>query len=226
VSSYTPPAPGYSAPAPRYSPYPQYPYYPPPQHRQSSSLPVIIAIIIIIFIVIATIVIAGILYSISTYDEDWYDDEYYNTPEISALLTEKSNAFVITIANVRGGYLWLYDAIFEISDENDVLQYRLGLDDSNPISIYSGESVIYPMTRFTNPVTDGSGGDLDGNDPLGEYANCTIAYIDQNGDEEVSADDSIWIYKDNNNDGIDDVKPRYNFFVLDWNHEWVLRKTL
>jgi hypothetical protein len=82
------------------------------------------------------------------------------------------------------------------------------------------------MTAGTVAVTDPTGGALDSAVSLSDYTNCTIAYIDQNDDEKVSADDSMWIYMDNNNDGTDDVENKYTFKIVDGNDETVHSKQL
>ena len=82
------------------------------------------------------------------------------------------------------------------------------------------------MTAGSVAVTDAAGGVLDGYDGLSDYTNCTIAYIDQNDDEKMSVDDCIWIYKDNNNDSIDDVQNKYTFKIVDGNDETVHIKQL
>jgi hypothetical protein len=210
-------------PYPPQQPYPQQPYpqYPPPQKK--SNVVLIVVIILIVVFVILPVIFAGILY---VWVSDFETGGDGGSVKISSLKTEKQYAFVITISSVSGGTLNLDEAEFQITDDDGLLKYRLNINDANPASIRSGESIIYPMTAGFIAVTDGSGGSLDGYDSLSDYINCTIAYIDQNDDERVSADDSIWIYMDNNNDGIEDVKNKYSFKIINDYDEVVHSKQL
>ena len=180
-------------------------------------------VIAVILMVAITVVLAGVLY---VWVSQFSTGGGGGAVKISSLKTEKNVAFVITISSVSGGTLNLDDAEFQITDEDGRLKYQLDTSDANPASVTSGQSVIYPMTAGSVAVTDATGGVLDGNDGLSDYTNCTMAYIDQNNDEKVSADDSIWIYMDNNNDGTDDVENKYTFKIVDGNDETVHSKQL
>ncbi|WP_455392706.1 hypothetical protein, partial [[Eubacterium] cellulosolvens] len=61
---------------------------------------------------------------------------------------------------------------------------------------------------------------------LEDYAGCYLAFVDNNIDNEVSPDDIIWIYKDYNADGIEEVESRYTFKILDKEGEMVIKKQL
>ena len=146
--------------------------------------------------------------------------------KFSALATEKSYGYVITISSTSGPYLLISEAEFRIIDKNGLLLYKLTISDANPAKVASGESIIYPIPSGAMAVTDSSGGALDGSDSLSDYTNCTLAYIDQNDDKKVSPDDSIWIYKDNDNDGIDEIGSKCVIKILDKYSNIVLTKTL
>ena len=180
-------------------------------------------VIAVILMVAITVVLAGVLY---VWVSQFSTGSGGGAVKISSIKTEKQTAYVITISSVSGGTLNLDEAEFQITDEDGALQYRLNINDANPTSVTKGESKIYPMTDGTVAVTDSAGGLLDETDSLSDYTNCTIAYIDQNDDEKVSADDSIWIYMDNDNDDIDDVENKYTFKIVDGNDEIVHSKQL
>jgi flagellin-like protein len=180
-------------------------------------------VIAVILMVAITVVLAGVLY---VWVSQFSTGSGGGSVKISSLKTEKQTAFLITISSVSGGTLNLDEAEFQITDEDGTLQYRLNINDANPATVSSGQSIIYPMTAGTVAVTDPTGGALDSAVSLSDYTNCTIAYIDQNDDEKVSADDSMWIYMDNNNDGTDDVENKYTFKIVDGNDETVHSKQL
>jgi hypothetical protein len=67
---------------------------------------------------------------------------------------------------------------------------------------------------------------ITGNHNLTDYEDCRIAYIDQNKDGKLSADDTVWIYKDYDDDSVNEIGARFTFKILDGSGEMVLRKTL
>ena len=56
------------------------------------------------------------------------------------------------------------------------------------------------------------------------WEGCFFTYLDNNGDLRVNAGDLIWIFKDSDADGIDDVTSRCEFKILDSLDNEVLTK--
>ena len=48
-----------------------------------------------------------------------------------------------------------------------------------------------------------------------EYKNCYFAYMDYESDDYITSGDIIWLYKDPDCDGNDDIEDDYSFQILD-----------
>ena len=144
---------------------------------------------------------------------------------ISGSVTDKMNSWKIEIMRVSGGTLSLEDAKFEIVDENAILMFKRTIKNANPPSLISAGETIYPMPSGLSPVKDSHTNEtITGETSITSYDYCCFAYIDANNDHKISAGDSIWIYKDYDADGKNDILPRYAFNILDNDDNFVLKK--
>jgi len=167
-------------------------------------------VIAVILMVAITVVLAGVLYV-------WVNT--FNTPtnrniSISSGVMEKTQYWEIEIISVSGGSLSLEDAKFQIVDTSEIVIFKVDISKANPASINKGLSIVYPIPSGSSPVIDNSTGTaVTENSDLKDYNNCLISYNDQDADGKVSAGDNIWIYKENDSDGTDDVKTNYEFEI-------------
>ena len=138
----------------------------------------------------------------------------------------QTKAYVVPISSISGGSLPLANASFEILDQDSNLVYKFTIDNVKPEPFLKGQATIYAFPSSSNSIDDGAGNIVNATTELSNYRNCTIGFLDQNSDAKVSPDDTIWIYKDNNNDEIQDIKSRYIIKILDGNNEMVLKKQL
>lgn len=139
--------------------------------------------------------------------------------------SEKSYAWIITIARIGGGTFNLEDAKFRLFDDANIRICEREVSEVNPASFNKGASKIYAIPSGNSVVSDAYGYTIDQNTQLQDYHNCSMAYIDQDNNRKVSAGDSIFIYKDNDNDGTDEVFSGYTFELL-YKEELAMRKIL
>jgi hypothetical protein len=219
---YTQPGqyPGYPQPPPHGQPRGYPPYAPPPKKDNK----VIIAIVVII--VIFLILVPVFFYYI------WYPGLIEgggsaSSVKISASYKERTNAYVLTITSVSGGALNLEDTTFEMVDSEEVLLYRITTGKTNPTPLLTNGATVYPIPSRDTPVRDiSTENTVTANSKMADYELCFIAYIDQNTNGKISADDTIWIYKDYNADGTNEILSNYLFNILDADGNMVLKKQL
>ena len=168
-------------------------------------------VIAVILMVAITVVLSGVLY---VWIRGIQPQEDVDNIRITAIDTEKSTHWEITIASISGT-LAIDDLKFQMIDSSKTALYNVDINDANPSSISRGESTIFPIPSGSGGVLDNSTNSVvTENSELKNYEYCYIAYNDQNNDERVSAGDNIWVYKDFNNNGIDDIKSNYKLQVL------------
>ncbi len=217
-SQYQPP--GY----PPYPPYPPYPSYEP--EKKDNKMIIIIIIIVLALVILMPVLLAGILY---VWVSD-FGDGGTTGALISASLSDRNTYYQIEILKVSGGSLGISDLKFQLITNTGILQFSKSTSDSNPTLLILGQSRAYPIPSGINPVnenaTNGDGETVD-NDSINRphvWENCLFCYLDANGDSKVNAGDSIWIYKDYDDDGVEEVISRYRFSIFDWDENEVLRK--
>jgi hypothetical protein len=217
--------PQYPAQAPQqpytYTPGSIYPQYPPPQPEKSKKS--IITIIIVVVIIIVIIPLIG-WYLLFTWVSGLEGSGTISV-SIAGSVTDKMNSWKIEIIRVRSGTLSLEDAKFEIVDENGLLIFKRRISNANPASIVNVGETIYPMPSELSPVKDSNTNEtVTGDTAITTYEYCCFAYVDANNDHKVSVGDSIWVYKDYDADGKNDIFPKYSFNILDYDDNLVMKK--
>ncbi|WP_455392812.1 archaellin/type IV pilin N-terminal domain-containing protein [[Eubacterium] cellulosolvens] len=181
-------------------------------------------VIAVILMVAITVVLAGVLY---VWVSGFGTTGGGGTVKITATKTEKTTAYVVSIASVSGGDLNLDDAKIEMADDEGTRVYSIQTGQANPTSVTKGQSTIYPIPSGTTAVQDAvNSGNVGSTSNLTDYEDAYIAFVDQNSDGKINADDTIWIYKDWTRDSTQDVFSRYTFKILDADGEMVLKKQL
>lgn len=144
---------------------------------------------------------------------------------IAGSVTDKTNSWKIDIVKVKGGTLSLENAQFEIVDESGILMFKRTIKNANPASLVSAGETIYPLPSGHSPVKDSHTNEtVTAETSITSYDYCCFAYIDANNDHKISAGDSIWVYKDYDADGKNDILPRYTFNILDNDDNPVMKK--
>ncbi len=175
----------------------------------------------VILLIVIPLVLAGVLF---VFMSNMESEEGSTSVIITAKSPqEKTYGFLIEITKTSGT-LDLEEAKFQVVDNQGLLVYSVTIQNSNPAPFSKGQSWVYPMTLGTSPVTDGIS-TVNGDDALSAYEGCYIAFIDQNQDEKINSGDSLYIYKDNNNDGINDIKSNYSIRIMS-RDEMVMNKVL
>lgn len=138
--------------------------------------------------------------------------------------TEKTYGWQIEIHNIKDTPN-LIDVKFQMFDNENTLLYSLIIDESNPAAFKKGNSTVYAMTKVGPVIDDETNTTVDGNDRLSDYSNCYIAYVDQSSDGKCNGGDSTSIFKDYNNDGIDEItkSSTYTFRIVE-NNKIILEK--
>jgi len=126
-----------------------------------------------------------------------------------------TNYYQIKISSVKGGPLKFSILKFKCYTDESLVLYEKSTSDAEPKKITIGESEIYAIPWKDGGVKSKTGSIIKSEDNLQDYTNCVIVYLDQNADDLVSPDDYIYVYKDLDNDGIDEVLPGYNFKIID-----------
>lgn len=217
--------PQYPAQAPQqpytYTPGSIYPQYPPPQPEKSKKS--IITIIIVVVIIIVIIPLIG-WYLLFTWVSDLESSGTISV-SIAGSVTDKTNSWKIEIIRVRSGTLSLEDAQFEIVDQNGILLFKRTINNANPPSVSSVGETIYPMPSGLSPVKERYTNEtVTGDTAITTYEYCCFAYVDANKDRKISLGDSIWVYKDYDADGKNDIFPKYSFNILDYDDNLVMKK--
>jgi flagellin-like protein len=168
-------------------------------------------VIAVILMVAITVVLAGVLWAMLSSMTGGGGDE---APKISiSQPTEKSNEYVLSIAEVSGGSLTLSDAKFQLIDADKITKWEKFTGNANPALFTKSVSTVYALPSGAGAVNDGV-------NPVGsatnftDYEDCAMAYIDGDSDGKVSAADSIHLYKDPDGDGTPDVSSNYVFKIL------------
>lgn len=167
-------------------------------------------VIAVILMVAITVVLSGVLWAMLT---GLAPDEPDSVKIPMSNPIEKTYAWQLEITEVSGT-LNLEDAKFLVIDNEGALVYSITTNNANPSAFTKGKSTVYAMTLGPNAVKDASNNTIDGDDALSEYSGCYIVYLDQNSDQKVNAGDSIYVYKDNDADGIEEVSANYIFRIM------------
>lgn len=166
-------------------------------------------VIAVILMVAITVVLSGVLWAMLTNIDPTGPEQ---TRITMSRPVEKTYGWQIQISKVSGT-LDLEDAKFQIIDREAILVYSITISNTNPEPFIDGGSKVYAMTLNPAPVNNGNA-TVGPNDALSVFEGCYIAYIDQTNDQKVNGGDSIYIYKDNNSDIIQDVRPNYIFQLM------------
>jgi len=133
---------------------------------------------------------------------------------------EKTNYYSIEIVKVSGGSLSLSEVKFKFYNPSGRQIYSKTKFDAKPASIAQGDTICYPISsgsHVTENQTTGDGAILDSeslNNP-NVWKNCYFAFIDSEGNDKIDSGDAVWVYKDYNNDGVDDVNSDCRFKIVD-----------
>ena len=185
-------------------------------------------VIAVILMVAITVVLAGVLYVwVSSFGTGGG-----TSLSISANVVDRTSYWKIDIVAVSGGSLSLTDAKFQLFTRSGTSSFTRTTANINPTTaLTSGESAIYPVpsdaaTPVYENATTGDGGTVDAtsvNNPQ-FWEGCYFTYVDSQSDNKLNSGDSIWVFKDWNEDNTEDVTTGYAFKVLDGKNEDVLTK--
>jgi hypothetical protein len=192
------------------------PYYPPPKKGLNK-------MIIIIVVTVVMILIFGGLGVVIWLGS--FEGSGSGSLKVSSYKTENSNAWVITISSMTGGTLNIDEIRFELEDESGYIELSTWIGNANPSYILKSSNTIYPIPSGSNKVDDGKIPVIDKTNLL-DYQNCTMAIVDAESDGRLNTGDSIWIYKDIDNDAIPDTFEGSNFLIKDSFGEMIHRKRL
>lgn len=202
-------------------PEPAYPHYPPPRPPVQTGLPMIsIAIVVVVIIAVLGTVFGVILISYSSDDggSSGYDGDggsggsTGNEVKITmANPHEYSYCYKLEIVKVSGGSLRTEDAKFQIYDDNTIRVWEAYTYQANPYKLTIGLSTVYAVPYgWADRVTDSSTASvITPASMFQNYQNCSFCYLDADSDGKFSAGDTIYIYKDPDDDGTDEVSGGY-----------------
>ena len=167
-------------------------------------------VIAVILMVAITVVLSGVLWAMLT---GLAPDEPDSVKIPMSKPIEKIYGWQLEITEVSGT-LNLEDAKFLVIDNEGALVYSITTNNANPSAFTKGQSTVYAMTLGPNAVKDASNNTIDGDDALSEYSGCYLVYLDQNSDQKVNAGDSIYVYKDYDADGTEEISANYIFRIM------------
>lgn len=159
----------------------------------------------------------------------------YPPIEVSALVEDRGTYFRIEIVEVEEGkgIIPLTNVNFKLFNEKGLQQVNISFEILDEKSIiYYAETKIYPFPSTPNTnvyenqeLGDGDVVDEESLERPELWEGCYLTYVDSPNDAKIFYGDSIWIYKDWNNDNIDDISEDY-YLILEDRNEMVLRKNL
>jgi len=154
----------------------------------------------------------------------------YSPLSMSANKADKNIYYSIDIVKISGGSLNIANAKFLIITSSGVQLINRAYTDASPSSLTQGDTTVYPIPSSLSPVYEnsstGDGATVDTdtiNYPL-RWEGCYLAFIDSESDGKVNAGDAIWIYKDYNDDGTNEISSGYKIKILDNNDYEILVK--
>jgi hypothetical protein len=183
---------------------------------------IIVVIILVVLFVVVPLIFVGILY---TWTSELEGTEEQTVIIISKQPSEKSYGWQIEITDISGT-ISLEDARFQVVDSNGVLEYSVTIDDASPAAFTKGSSTVYAMTKYSGVTIGNSTIPVSGTTALTDYSKCFIAYFDQTSDGKINGGDSLYIYKDYDADGTDDVLSNYDVKIITSNDEMAMNKAL
>jgi flagellin-like protein len=185
-------------------------------------------VIAVILMVAITVVLAGVLYVwVSSFGTGGG-----TSLSISANVNDRTSYWKIEIVSVSGGSLSLSDTKFQLFTRAGTSAFTKTTANINPTSaLTSGESAVYAVPSATGtPVyenaTSGTGGPVNSASVAypERWEGCYFAFVDSQNDNKVNSGDSIWVFKDWNEDDSDDVFTGFAFKILDGKNQDVLKK--
>jgi hypothetical protein len=172
-------------------------------------------------LILIALLCAGCISDNDNGDENKKEVEFKIT---ASELSETNYGWIININSVEKGSLPLNDAGFQhVSKEGIISGWNVQM--ANPPAFKRNESTYYAIPWGDGPVKDKTTDNIITNESkVWNYIICYIVYVDTDSDNTVSADDSILIYKDANNDGSNEIIPTHKFWILDKNSNKLVEK--
>ncbi len=165
-------------------------------------------VIAVILMLAITVVLSGLLWSMLQIDN--VNPDPLN---ITATIDEANKYWKLEIASISSNEYTLDDTFFEMRTNEGINKYKLLIKDSDPDAFNKDFSKVYPLS-INNTVKDRNTGKAVTNaTTFINYIGCYIAFLDTNADYRLSPGDLIYIYKDYNNDGINEIKPTYSLVI-------------
>ena len=166
-------------------------------------------VIAVILMVAITVVMSGLLWAMLQ----------INTAEpkavnISASHIEKENSWKFSITAVSKNNLYIEDLQFRVVDKDGALLYQIRSFNVNPPIFQKGLSTIYAITLNATVLDSSTNNPVNVNSSISDYINCYVTYIDTDSDGKVNEADTIYLFKDYDNDGTNDILPIYKFQIL------------
>jgi flagellin-like protein len=179
-------------------------------------------VIAVILMVAITVVLAGVLYV-------WvsgFGGGGTTGISVSANKSDKNVYYSVEIVKVSGGTLNIADAKFIIVTNTGTQLLERSYTDASPTKVEDVDTTVYPISSSTQVVLNGtSGPPTDASAPL-TWEYCYFAILDSETDGKINSGDAIWVYKDYDDDGDDEITSGYRIKILDADGNEVLNKEL
>lgn len=189
------------------------------QSKKNKSLITLFIIIEIIILILAIV----LFFWISS-----FEDSESSHPWMKVSIEEKDEYWSISPFLFEGGPYKLDDIKFELYNKKNIQIFSKSITDANPNYIEINYSRIYPIPSNSHSVFENSSigdGQIIDSESVNKpqiWEGCYFAYIDIESDNKITSGDVIWIFKDHNNDNIDDIDIGYIFKILDKKNREVL----
>jgi flagellin-like protein len=166
-------------------------------------------VIAVILMVAITVVLSGLLWAMLQ-----VNPAQPKAVNLSASLTDKQYGYQITITAVSQKNFNANDMEIQMMTNEGTMDYSLRLIDSSPAPFYKGLSLVYALTVNSTVLDINTGNPVDGSTSFDDYTGCAIVFVDEDADNKVNTGDTIYVYNDYNNDGINDILPTYSLRIL------------
>jgi hypothetical protein len=176
-----------------------------------------VTIVILIIFILINITTITILY----FWESTINSYNHYHPTADKVVKETNDTFLITIK-------WVSDEInieeiqFIFENHYSSLDYGKVIGNSSPSELDNGEFIIYPIpadkpiNNYSYVFQKGTNGiPVNSSTNLNNFSGCYFAYCDRDSDNMLTWNDQIWLYKDWNDDGTQDLQHTSTFSI--WN---------
>jgi hypothetical protein len=156
-----------------------------------------------------TVVLSGLLWSMFN-----FQPVESRAKNISGTISEKSFGWKIEIAAVSNNNFDLDQITFRVITDSGYTLFNLRTSDSDPEPFFDDMSKVYPLTNGSAVIDITTGNPVTNSSNFRDYQGCYVVFVDADSDGRITPGDVVYIYKDYDRDGENDISPVYFFKIF------------